>query len=394
MHIAYCGPISLDILTELVTGSAQLPACYPYPLGAFLVKRYLDMGHRVSVVTSTFEFDAPRIWESGNLKIYASPRRNPRFQVLDAYRFERKWLVRHLREAKPDVVHAQWTYEFAHAGLQTGFPLLVTARDAPWTIFKHIRHPYRLFRAIYATWLLPKLPAVTAISPYMAEMLQGYRLKVEPKVVPNGLEDSFFVDQPRELSGRDNTKIISVTGWNKRKNPKTLLAAFALIRSQIPEARLEVIGLEMGEGEAAHRWAVSQSYSAGVHFLGHQNHSQVMNRLMAADVFLHSTLEESFCMTVLEAMAKSVPTVVLPDSGAVPWLIDQGRSGVIAADQSPSALADAVICLLDSPEEYSRISRNGLNRARDCFAMSNVAGLYLEHLRTYYENETQRPVID
>lgn len=390
-HIAYCGPISLDLLTLFVSGDPQLPSGYTYPLGAFLVKEYLDRGHRVSVVTSAFNFAQPTYWQQGNLDIYISPRRHPKYQILDFYRAERKWLREHLSQANPDVIHAQWNYEFAHAALRSGYPYLVTCRDDPWTIFRHVRHPYRLFRAIYGAWLLPKLANVSAISPYLAESLaKGYRLKHSPEIIPNGLSDALIASKPKTMPSGGPIKMISVTGWDDRKNPKLLIKAFAEARASNPRLTLDLIGDQMGPGQKAEAWSRSENATDGIHYLGRKPHGEVLERIRVAQLFVHSTLEESFCMTVLEAIAQGVPAIVLPNSGAVPWLLDNGHAGSVAEAQTASALSDAILLMSSDPARYAELSAVGIQRANEHFRMSVVAGQYLNCLSKLAGNEFER----
>ena len=96
------------------------------------------------------------------------------------------------------------------------------------------------------------------------------------------------------------------------------------------------------------------------------------------DIFVHSTLEESFCMTVLEAMAQGLPAVVLPDSGAVPWVVGDGAAGMIANSQTPESLSQAMLALAKDLELREQLGKAGYDRALSMFDLEAVADRYLE----------------
>jgi glycosyltransferase involved in cell wall biosynthesis len=68
----------------------------------------------------------------------------------------------------------------------------------------------------------------------------------------------------------------------------------------------------------------------------------------AADVMVHSALEETFGNVVAEALACGTP-VVAASGGGVVELIDDGCTGLILPPRQPAQLAEAVSQLLDSP---------------------------------------------
>mgnify|MGYP000952875834 CR=1 FL=1 len=83
-------------------------------------------------------------------------------------------------------------------------------------------------------------------------------------------------------------------------------------------------------------------------------------------------------MTVLEAMAQGLPVVALPDSGAVPWLLDHGRAGCLAATQSWPHLAEAMHHVLEDVDYRETLAAAGYERALNEFTLESVADQYLK----------------
>lgn len=83
-------------------------------------------------------------------------------------------------------------------------------------------------------------------------------------------------------------------------------------------------------------------------------------------------------MTVLEAMAQGLPVVVLPESGAVPWVVGEGAAGLIADSQSAESLCQSMLEITGNAELRAHLAMAGYNRASSMFDLDNVADRYLE----------------
>jgi glycosyltransferase involved in cell wall biosynthesis len=381
MRIAYMGPISLHLLQEEGVDVTTTPVGFQYAFGAYLVREYLRRGHEVSVVTTIHRLPSPYSWSSERLSIDAVPTRRAYLFCIDAFRRERRQMIAALSRRKPDVIHAQWTYEFAHAALGSGFPCLVTARDSPRQILRHSPSPYRLYNKFYADWLIPRIPHLTAVSPYMRqELLDAYVLKSSPVVIPNGIRPEIFASAERARPVRPFT-FTTVAGWDPRKNPEPLLTAFAELVRRHPDCRLHLIGRGFEPGGPAAKWATGRGFSAGVLYLGHLSHADVLLQLREhTDAFVHPTLEESFGSSILEAMSQRVPVIAGADSGAVPWILDDGRAGMMVDVTSPESLRSGMETMMTDTVLRERLARDGYERAFSKFTLATVADQYLSLL--------------
>ena len=381
MRIAYMGPISLHLLQEEGVDVTTTPVGFQYAFGAYLVREYLRRGHEVSVVTTIHRLPAPYSWSNDRLSIDAVPTRRGYLFCLDAFRRERRQMIAALARRQPDVVHAQWTYEFAHAALGSGFPTLVTARDSPRQIYRHSPSPYTLYKKFYGDWLIPQIPHLTAVSPYMRqELVDCYTLKSPPLVIPNGIRPEVFASVEQVRPARPFT-FTTVAGWDPRKNPEPLLTAFSELFRRHPDCRLHVIGRGFEPGGPAAQWATGRGFSAGVIYLGHLSHADVLRQLREhTDAFVHPTLEESFGSSILEAMSQRVPVIAGSDSGAVPWILDNGRAGMLVDVTSPESLRSGMETMLTDTALRERLARDGYERAFSKFTLATVADQYLSLL--------------
>ena len=389
MNIGIAGPISTDSIAQLLNGDvAGLPqGYYGAPLLGTLISSLLERGHDVEAFTTSpdipMAFVKPVVAESGHFKIIYCPVRPRAFRyqkghwgrAADAFRLERYALRQAMLEHRPDLIHAHWTYEFALAALDTGLPHVITCHDAPQVVLRYIPNPYRLVRYFMARRVLARASCMTAVSPYLQKMVEGYA-RVPVTVVPNPLPDRIICDtqRTRQYDPKYPRIAMILNGWGKLKNPKSALIAFAMLRQRIPGAELQVMGRDFGPGEKAESWTIAQGLADGIQFIGSLPYAALLAHLVESDLLLHPSLEETFGMSIVEAMALGVPVVGGELSGAVSWVIGEG--GVLTDVNNPSALCEVMHRVFVDRELSTRLRANVKKNAVKRFDAKVVAAEY------------------
>lgn len=383
-----CSPATLTLLSDLVKHGNEMPTGYRFPLMSQLVRSYIDYGHQVTLITHTPDVSETKKWRGEKLTVIVIPcRRRARYLALDFWRREVKLMANALQKVQPEVIHAHWTYEFADAALRARCsPVLVTAHDSPWRVAKEINTLYRWIRAAYSQfWILPRIQHLTTVSPYIAHELKTHHFFKRPvSIIPNGIDQTRVVPFSREHPLDSEAPVVAaVSEWGKRKNIIATLHAFVIFRQTHPAARLLLFGSDLGPGEAAEAYCLDHGIAAGIDFRGYTAQAEILRELQERTaIFVHSTLEESFCMTILEAMSQGVPCVGGQNSGAVPWVLDSGRAGILTDVRDPQAIANAMSRLLGSPSLYHQLSTAALARCRTEFSLQRVTKLYLQLLES------------
>jgi glycosyltransferase involved in cell wall biosynthesis len=357
---------------------AALPGLGGTPVNA-LVRALLGSGVQVDLVTLDPTIEAPVVVRGDSLDVLVGGYRpSARLRATDLFKAERRVLGGLLRESTADVLHAQWTYEFAWAGLASGRPCLVTAHDAPLTVLRLMPDPYRAVRAAMAVRVARASSHMTAVSPDVAKSWRRQmRYRGSMAVVPNIVEQA---DEPVRSSATRATDsapvLLSVGSGTALKNIRTLVLAFDTILGYVPGARLTLVGPGLGQDGDVCRWARGRGLGAGVDFLGPRPHGEVLELMQTASLLCHPSLEESFGMAVAEAMAVGLPVVAGARSGAVPWLLETGSSGCLTDVRDPAALAAALVRVLTDRAYAEGLSIAGRRRAKD-FSASAAARAYL-----------------
>ncbi len=177
---------------------------------------------------------------------------------------------------------------------------------------------------------------VGAVTPYLREHF--------PRIIHDmtaGVDSSLFrpgVSSAREGLGLPaGSPVVLYAGrLVPLKNIPLLAEVFAGIRKQVPEARFLVAGDGPLRGELisrAARYGLSCAAApspADVVLAGEIPHEAMPGIYAAADLLLLASVNESFSLAALEAMACALP-VVAPRVGYLPRLIEDGVTGHLYA---------------------------------------------------------------
>lgn len=358
---------------------------YAFPMTAHLVIELMNRGHEVVVFAVDPQISAPMSYSGDSLTISISPYRTKgRDRAKDLFRAERTFLVEAMQGEQCELIHAHWTYEFALAAQESGIRTLVTLHDWAPTILRFHRDPYRLVRLAMSMKAISRGRHFTATSPYIAQKLKRWRPNVPVDVVPNAVPDEYFKSSHRPRL--NDLAIGSISnGFDRLKNTVTLLRAFAEIRSRDANATLALVGAGHEERGPAHVWAGEHRLTEGVNFIGRLSPADIRPFLDSINMYVHPSLEESFGMTIVEAMAMRLPVVAGRNSGAVPWVLDEGRAGVLVDVTSAREIAESVMNLWKEPDVWDHYSGAGFLYASRTFRFSQAADRYekaYEHVRS------------
>jgi glycosyltransferase involved in cell wall biosynthesis len=108
-----------------------------------------------------------------------------------------------------------------------------------------------------------------------------------------------------------------------------------------------------------------------VDFIGPALGAEKWRLYRQAAVFVLPSYSENLANTVLEAMAMECPVVVTPEVGLADVVVSH-RTGVVSSGE-PTALANAIRGVLDSPAEALVMGRNGRALVEARYSWSDIA---------------------
>jgi glycosyltransferase involved in cell wall biosynthesis len=125
------------------------------------------------------------------------------------------------------------------------------------------------------------------------------------------------------------------------KNCDGLLRAWALARGALSDRQLVIVGSGRDEKYLAslHALAAELGIAGDIVFTGGVALEETVSFYQAADVFVYPSLNETFGLPILEAMACGCP-VVTSDTSAMPETA--GKAAVLADPADPASIAKAI----------------------------------------------------
>jgi glycosyltransferase involved in cell wall biosynthesis len=150
-----------------------------------------------------------------------------------------------------------------------------------------------------------------------------------------------------------------------------LLKAAKIIINEFPNTKFLVIGRGQLEDELK-KEAYNLGIGSNVKFLGFREDIKELLKIM--DVFVLSSITESFSIATLEAMASGTP-VVCTRSGGPEEIITHEKSGLLVPSKDIESLASAICRLIKDKDLANRISKEGLKTA-ERFAIYSMLDQY------------------
>lgn len=103
--------------------------------------------------------------------------------------------------------------------------------------------------------------------------------------------------------------------------------------------------------------------------------------LAALDIYVQTSVNEGFSLSILEAMAAGKP-IIATDVGGNSEIIDNEVNGLLIATGSTKGLVNAILYLIERPEIRDRFSLAGLELVRNQFSLNSMVDGYRDLYKT------------
>lgn len=222
----------------------------------------------------------------------------------------------------------------------------------------------------YEKSLYDRLDLIFPMSQWLADSFQRDFQIPANKIVPVGAG----INLPRVLDTQNRTynekKILYVGKDFTRKGGDYLLKAFNIVRKEIPDAELRIIG------------PVLEAIPDGVKCLGFipkyndDGLDMLLEEYSNARVFVIPSLYEPFGISFVEAMAHRVPCIGT-NICAMPEIIKDGITGFVVPTANEIILADRILQVLKSEEMCIEMGNAGYDHYRTNYTWDIVTSKIL-----------------
>ncbi|HUG35789.1 MAG TPA: glycosyltransferase family 4 protein [Candidatus Limnocylindrales bacterium] len=278
------------------------------------------------------------------------------------------------------MANSGWSWHFRAAPAiwaahRAGVPVVVNYRGGGAEAFFA-----RSFRWVRPT--LARADAVVVPSGFLEAVFRRHGIATE--IVPNVIDLDRFRAAPRPDPGAA-PRILVARNLEPIYDIATAIRAFASVRRQLPGARLVVAGAGSLRDELG-RLAGELSVSDAVEFTGSLDNARMAARYREADLVLNPSLVDNMPISILEALASGVP-VVSTNVGGIPFMVGDGRTGLLVGPGDPEAMAAAAVKVLADPDLAARLRTAGM-----AVADGHTWPAVRERLLAVYERVLGRPV--
>ncbi len=201
-----------------------------------------------------------------------------------------------------------------------------------------------------------KADRVVAVSGYTKGLVERlYNADPERVVaIHNGVDlDRFQSVKPRDYTVKRDT-VLYLSRLCRQKGPLFFLDAARRVLKVRPQTRFIIGGTGDMLGECI-EYALEHNLGDSIHFTGFVPDDELADFYLHNEIYVLPSVSEPFGISVLEAMASGLPTIVTRTSG-----VGEALDHVLRAEYwDTEEMADLMLRLLESRELREEMGRNG-----------------------------------
>ena len=193
---------------------------------------------------------------------------------------------------------------------------------------------------------------------------EKYKVDRNVYIVPTGIEvEKFYLENNKQLNivkkreslglKRDDFVILFVGRIASEKNVELLLTSMRYVVNNCPKAKLLIVG----DGPDLNKYKTfvkKQGLEENIIFTGKVPWESIAEYYLISDVFTTASKTETQGLTVIEAMAASLPVVCINDESFTNTVIDNLNGKIF---KNKRGYKKAIIELYNDPKELKRLSK-------------------------------------
>ena len=199
--------------------------------------------------------------------------------------------------------------------------------------------------AFVRRWL-GKANQVIVLSGFLKEIFDHYDIPCV--VIPNIVVLQPQIERTRDIAPR----FISIRHLEPLYNIPCILRAYEQVLKVYPNATLDILG--RGSQREELEAYVQEHQLTGVTFVGQVPNLQIYDYLTKADIMLSAPKIDNMPVSLLEAMNAGL-LVISSRVGGVPYMIDDGKTGLLFESENSNDLADKMLWALEHTEEANNM---------------------------------------
>lgn len=232
-----------------------------------------------------------------------------------------------------------------------------------------LKHSPRLSKALFKNAYVNIAPSLYTQSAF--ETLGYYNVKC----IPNAIQIENYVFKERKL---DSLKLLWVRSFSELYNSSLAIDILHQLKLKGFEASLCMVGPD-NDGSLVSAKKYAESHGVAVTFTGKLSKKEWTTLAANYNVFINTTNFDNMPVSVIEAMALGLP-VVSTNVGGMPYLIEDGKDGVLVNPNNADEFVNSIMHLQNNPETVVALTRNARNKVKN-FGWNVVKNQWVETLK-------------
>jgi len=226
--------------------------------------------------------------------------------------------------------------------------------------------------------IIRRIDVITTPSGFLQKaFVDAFSLR--PLIVPNIADVEQFSFRKRDPL---QPKLVVTRTLDEIYNVACVIRAFKTIYACFPTASLDVVGDGVQRG-MLESLVKDLGLDGAVTFHGRVDHGDIQRFYQQNDIFINASNVDNLPGTILESFASGLP-VVSTDAGGIPYIVEDGVTGLLVPCDDDQGLAEKVIMLLENPQLAQTIIANA-HREADRYSAAEVRAALLPILRDQIE---------
>ena len=283
-----------------------------------------------------------------------------KFQILPYLCFNFLYGLALIKKYQIDIIFCQWTIPSGLIGLLikkiTKKPVIVSAQGAEFYLPKN-----KIFSQ-FVRYVLRNIDLLIPVSHHMKKLAYNYSKKIKYiEVLPNAVDPEKFkplTNVEFSFSGIDPKckKILTVRRLVPEKRVDLLIKSFHILLKYFTNLQLIIAG-DGPERDNLIKLTEKLKISNKVLFLGFISHDQLNSLYNVADIYVLTSEQEGLSLSLLEALATTVPVISTNIVGN-PEVIIHKETGLLFEPGNVDQLVNNLKYVLDNPDKAEIIGNN------------------------------------
>jgi len=200
--------------------------------------------------------------------------------------------------------------------------------------------------------ILSKADLIATPSGFLKEAFKDV-LGIEAVVIPTLADLHQFHFHHRDIF---RPLLLSVRNFEPIYDIACIIKAFKIIHDRFPEAKLGIAGSGSLKSELE-SLVSSLNLNSSVTFYGQVSHTKIQELYSKYDISVNASRVDNLPGTILEAYASGLP-VVSTNAGGIPYIVEDGVTGLLVNIGDHEAMAQNVIRIIEEPELGKTLTKN------------------------------------